>query len=211
LTKIHFSSVAEKSGIRTRKVFIYDDFKFVIFRYVTKLSVTVMFLTLEEMPHLEVTMANKTLVAYFTKGGASEEYAKIIAETLATNGHTIEISNLAHDIPDVTAFDTVVLGTGVRMFRVYRRWKKVLKQKALSSKNLFMFLSSGTAIEEPNKAVEKFLHPLLEKYNLKPKSLVSFPGKIPEKWAKLDGKKETMKPEMAEVWAQEIACQVKSK
>jgi len=115
-----------------------------------------------------LTMTNKTLVAYFTKGGASEEYAKIIAETLTTNGHNIEISNLAHDIPDITAFDTVVLGTGVRMFRVYRRWKKVLKQKPLSSKNLFMFLSSGTAIEEPNKAVEKFLHPLVEKYNLKP-------------------------------------------
>jgi hypothetical protein len=52
-----------------------------------------------------------------------------------------------------------------------------------------MFLSSGTAIEEPDKAVEKFLSPLVERYNLKPKSLVSFPGKIPEKWSKLDEKK----------------------
>ncbi len=156
-------------------------------------------------------MANKTLVAYFTKGGASEEYAKIIAETLITNGLTVELCNLTHDIPDVTAFDSVVLGTGVRMFRVYRPWKKVLKQKALSNKHLFMFLSSGTAIEEPDKAVEKFLHPLVEKYNLKPKSLVSFPGKIPEKWVKLDGQNETMKPEKAKAWAKEIARQVQSK
>ncbi len=74
-----------------------------------------------------------------------------------------------------------------------------------------MFLSSGTAIEEPDKAVEKFLRPLVEKYNLKPKSLVSFPGKIPEKWGKLDGQKETMKPEKAKAWAQEIACQVQNK
>jgi len=156
-------------------------------------------------------MANKTLVAYFTKGGASEEYAKIILETLTTNGLTVELCNLTHDIPDVTAFDSVVLGTGVRMFRVYRRWKKVLKQKALSSKHLFMFLSSGTAIEEPNKAVDKFLRPLVDKYNLKPESLVSFPGKIPEKWAKLDGEKETMKPEKAKAWAQEIAYQLINK
>jgi menaquinone-dependent protoporphyrinogen IX oxidase len=156
-------------------------------------------------------MNSKTLVAYFTKGGASEEYAKIIAETLTENRLVVEICNLAQDIPEVAAFDTVVLGTGVRMFRVYRPWKKVLKQKALSDKHLFMFLSSGTAIEEPDKAVEKFLHPLVEKYNLKPTSLVSFPGKIPEKWAKLDGQKETMTPEKAKAWAQEITRQVQSK
>jgi menaquinone-dependent protoporphyrinogen IX oxidase len=156
-------------------------------------------------------MNSKILVAYFTKGGASEEYAKVIVETLTEEGLAVEICNLAHDIPEVAAFDTVVLGTGVRMFRVYRPWKKVLKQKILSNKNLFMFLSSGTAIEEPDKAVEKFLRPLVEKYNLKPKSLVSFPGKIPEKWAKQDGQKETMKPEKVKAWAQEISRQIQSK
>lgn len=150
-------------------------------------------------------MTNKTLVAYYTKGGATEEYSKIIAKTLTANGHSVEICNLAHSIPDVAEFDIVVIGTGVRMFRVYRRWKKVLKQKALRSKHLYMFLSSGTAIEDPDKAVEKFLHPLIQKFDLKPISLVSFPGKIPEKWAKLDSEKETMKLEKAKEWAQGIA------
>ena len=153
-------------------------------------------------------MNSKILVAYFTKGGASEKYAKVIAETLTVNGLEVETCNLAQNIPDVVAFDTVVLGTGVRMFRIYRRWKKVLNQKELGNKHLFMFLSSGTAIEDPEKAVEKFLRPLVEKYGLKPKSLVSFPGKIPDKWAKPDGKKETMIPDKAKAWAQEIAHQV---
>jgi menaquinone-dependent protoporphyrinogen IX oxidase len=156
-------------------------------------------------------MTAKTLVAYFTKGGASEEYAKIIADTLTANGVAVEMSNLAQNIPDVAAFDAVVVGTGVRMFRVYGRWKKVLKQKAINTKPLFMFLSSGTAIEDPDKAVEKFLRPLVDKYNLKPVSLVSFPGKIPEKWAKKDGEKETMKPTQAKEWAQKIASQVREK
>ena len=156
-------------------------------------------------------MNSKILVAYFTKGGASEKYAKVISETLTANGLAVETCNLAHSIPDVAAFDTVVLGTGVRMFRVYRRLKKVLKQKALSGKHLFMFLSSGTAIEDPEKAIEKFLHPLVEKYGLKPKSLVSFPGKIPDKWAKLDDQKETIMPDKAKTWAQEIARQVQNK
>jgi hypothetical protein len=48
----------------------------------------------------------------------------------------------------------------------------------------------------------------VEKYHLKPESLISFPGKIPEKWAKLDGQKETMKPALAVAWAQQIATMI---
>lgn len=153
-------------------------------------------------------MTNKILVAYFTKGGATEEYAKVIAETLTANRIAVEKRNLAHEVPDVTDFDTIVLGTGVRMFTVYRRWRKVLKQKALREKRLFIFLSSGTAIEDPDKAVEKFLRPLVDKYGLKPVLLISFPGKIPEKWAKLNTQKETMNPEKARDWALKIASQL---
>ena len=86
-----------------------------------------------------------------------------------------------------------------------------MKNKTLTNKDLFLFLSSGTAIEKPDEAVNKFLQPLVQKYNLKPESLISFPGKIPEKWAKLDSQKETIKPEKAQEWAQEIARQVQNK
>jgi len=153
-------------------------------------------------------MTNKILVAYFTKGGASEKYANIIEDTLKEKELDVETINLAHNIPDIKPYDTVILGTGVRMFMVYRRWKKILKQKTLSGKNLFMFLSSGTAIEDPDKAVDKFLQPIVKKYDLKPKLLASFPGIIPEKWAKSDDQKETMKPDMAKKWAKKIASLV---
>jgi menaquinone-dependent protoporphyrinogen IX oxidase len=156
-------------------------------------------------------MKTKILVSYYTKGGASEEYAKIITETLKADRFSVDTFNLVHEVPDVATYDTVIIGTGVRMFRVYRQWKKILKQKELKSKHLFMFLSSGTAIEDPDKAVDKFLRPLVEKYDLEPKSLISFPGKIPEKWAKLDNQKDTIKPDKAKAWAQEIARQVQSK
>ncbi len=156
-------------------------------------------------------MNNKTLVAYFTKGGASEKYAQIISDTLTSNGFTVETCNLANNIPNIASYNIIVLGTGVRMFRVYRRWKKILKQESLRNKKLFMFLSSGTAIENPEKAVEKFLHPLVEKYNLMPKSLVSFPSNIPDKWAKFDDQKDTINPEKAKEWANEIAHQFQIK
>jgi menaquinone-dependent protoporphyrinogen IX oxidase len=157
-------------------------------------------------------MNSKTLVAYYTKGGASEEYAKVIAETLSKNGLAVKICNLANDLPEITTFDTVILGTGVRMSMVYRRWKKILKQKAITDKHLYLFLSSGMAAEEPDKAVEKFLHPIIQKYSLKPDSLISFPGKIPEKWAKYDNnKKVTMNPDLAKKWAEEIVGKIKSR
>jgi menaquinone-dependent protoporphyrinogen oxidase len=157
-------------------------------------------------------MKSKILIAYFTKGGASEEYAKIIAETLKIKGNMIETCNLANKIPDIADFETVILGTGVRMYRVYSRWKKVLKQKSIKEKHLYLFLSSGMAAEEPDKAVEKFLNPLVEKFNLKADSLVSFPGKMPEKWAKYDdSKKMTINPDLAKKWAEEISRQIQRK
>jgi len=156
-------------------------------------------------------MNDRILVAYFTKGGASEEYSKIIADNLTDRGFSVHTINLANEIPSVSNFDIIILGTGVRMFRVYRRWKKMLKQNELNNKKLFLFLSSGMAIEEPDKAVVKFLNPLVEKYDLKPKSMISFPGKIPEKWAKYEEKKETMKPETAKEWAETIAHQIQDK
>ncbi len=156
-------------------------------------------------------MNRKILVSFFTKSGASEKYAQIIADTLSAQGLSVEIQNLSHNIPDVAAYDTIVLGTGVRMSLVYRRWKKILKQKELKNKNLFLFLSSGMAAEEPKKAVEKFLHPLVKKYNLKPDLMVSFPGKIPDKWAKYDDSpKDKMNPNLAKTWAEQIASQVQN-
>ena len=50
-------------------------------------------------------MTNNTLIAYFSKDETSEEYAKIIAETLTENGLAVEIYNLVHDIPEVADFE----------------------------------------------------------------------------------------------------------
>ena len=157
-------------------------------------------------------MNSKILVSYYTKGGASEEYAKVIADAISTKGLSVETFNLANDIPDITAFDTIILGTGVRMSMVYRRWKKILKQKAIKEKHLHLFLSSGTAAEEPDKAVEKFLHPLVKKYDLKPDSMVSFHGKLPEKWEKYDDSQNmTMNTDLAKKWAEEITSNIQRK
>ncbi|MBN1861493.1 MAG: hypothetical protein JW840_08550 [Candidatus Thermoplasmatota archaeon] len=153
-------------------------------------------------------MTTTTIVAYYTKEGASEKYAQIIAETLRKNSIEVDFINLKDTIPDMKPYDNIIVGTGVKMFMVYRRWKKVLKQKSLKQKRLFLFLSSGTAIKDPEQAVEKFLKPQVNKYNLNVVSLISFPGKIPEKWIQPGEEKDTLKPEKAKAWAQEIAGKI---
>lgn len=150
-------------------------------------------------------MANKTLVAYHTKSGASEIYAKAISETLAVNGFQADLVNLKEKIADVATYDNIIVGTGVRMAMVYRRWRKVLRQKTIHDKRVYMFLSSGTAIKEPAKAVEKYVRPVVDKYGLKPLSVISFPGLIPDKWAKSEADRGTVKPDLAKAWAQAIA------
>ncbi len=156
-------------------------------------------------------MNQNALVAYYTKSGASEEYAQVIAKTLSSHDLSVETCNLSHDVPDTSNYDIIILGTGVRMSMVYRRWKKILKQKAIKNKQLYLFLSSGMAAEEPEKAVEKFLQPIVNKYNLKPELLVSFPGKIPDKWAKYDDSPEDkMNPDLAKEWAEKIITHLQS-
>jgi menaquinone-dependent protoporphyrinogen IX oxidase len=154
-------------------------------------------------------MSGKTLVAYYTKGGASGTYAQAIVEGLSEKGIRAEIVDLRERVPDVSGYDAVIAGTGVRMFMVYGRWKKVLKQKDLKSRKLFMFLSSGMAIDKPDEAVEKFLRPITAKYKLSPILMVSFPGMIPDKWKEPGKENDTVKPELARKWAGEIAERLK--
>ena len=44
-------------------------------------------------------MTMNILVAYHTKGGATEEYAKVIAETLTSKDQSVETVNLKENVP----------------------------------------------------------------------------------------------------------------
>ncbi|MDG6218986.1 MAG: flavodoxin domain-containing protein [Candidatus Thermoplasmatota archaeon] len=149
-------------------------------------------------------MNQRILVGYHSKGGASKTYATMIAETFISEGFSTDLIDLKERIPNVSAYDVIILGTGVRLSMVYGRWKKMLKQRSLHEKTLYLFLSSGMAMEEPEKAVEKYLTPLIKRYDLKPVHMISFPGTVPEKWAETDEQKHAVKPEKAKAWAIEI-------
>jgi len=66
-------------------------------------------------------------------------------------------------------------------------------------------------MEDPEKAVEKFLSPLLKRYDLRPVDMISFPGAVPERWAETEEQKNAVTPEKAKTWALEISTHLKKK
>lgn len=148
-------------------------------------------------------MDARTLVAYISAGGATEGYARIIAETLESRGHTVDLLDLRRErVPDLSGYENVVVGTGVRVAMVYRKGKQFLRRKDLKGRRLAVYLSSGMAIAEPEKARERFLAPLIAKYDLAPVMYDAFPGKMPTAGGKLEDRTD---PDLARRWAEALA------
>ena len=65
-----------------------------------------------------------TVILYATKSGTAKECAQLLATRLCC-----PLYDLAQTTPDLAQFDTVVLGTGVRMGQVYKPAKKFMQQQ----------------------------------------------------------------------------------
>ena len=87
-------------------------------------------------------MSQKTLIAYFSKGGAASKYAHAIAETLEEKGFPVDEVDLhTNKAPDLNEYDNVIIGTGVRIGVVYRMGKRILRRNELKDKRLAVFLA----------------------------------------------------------------------
>ena len=67
-------------------------------------------------------VSDKTLIAYVTKGGVTEEAACIIAEALRDKyGLQVDLVNLKkNSAPDLSQYGNVIVGSGVRIGKVYK-------------------------------------------------------------------------------------------
>jgi menaquinone-dependent protoporphyrinogen IX oxidase len=111
--------------------------------------------------------ANKTLIAYVSKGGATEETARKIADTLRSKFQLeVDLVDLKEQkAPHLGQYQNVVTGGGVRAGRVYGKTLKFLKND-LSGKKVAFFISSswaGTPGSYEN-AKTKFVENTLTKY-----------------------------------------------
>jgi menaquinone-dependent protoporphyrinogen IX oxidase len=126
--------------------------------------------------------AGKTLIAYITKGGATEESARKIADVLRSKYQLeVDLVDLKEQkVPDLTPYQNIVVGGGVRGGRVYGKALRFLEND-LSGKNVAFFVSStwaGTPGSYEN-AKARFVEKNLAKYpKISPVSTEAFGGRI---------------------------------
>jgi menaquinone-dependent protoporphyrinogen oxidase len=110
---------------------------------------------------------NKTLIAYVTKSGVTGENAEIISRVLKEQyGLEVNVVNLKKNSkPDLSQYDNVIIGSGIRMGMWYGKARRFLK-KNFDNKKIAIFLSSGMAglPESYEEAVSKFINNKLAKY-----------------------------------------------
>lgn len=150
-------------------------------------------------------MHNKTLIAYETKGGATEESARKIAEVLRSKfGLDVDLVDLKKKkISDCSLYRNIVIGGGVRGGKVYNNALKCLEND-FGDKKVAFFVSSGDA-GEPEKyqqAKIKFVENVLSNYpNVRPVSAEAFGGRM-----KVLGKTvfDNVNLSKVEAWAEEL-------
>ena len=146
-------------------------------------------------------MANKTLIAYATKGGVTGENAQIIGDVLKTShGFDVDIINLNENSKiDISDYNNVVVGGGIRAQRWYGKPIKFLKNNDFMGKNLVIFFSSHEAgtPKSYESAIRKYVtKKIITKLQLNPVAYEGFGGR--------GLKQDTTNPEKVKNWAEEL-------
>jgi len=155
----------------------------------------------EQAPEKE---ESKTLVAYMTKGGATEEAANVIADVLREKfGLAVDLVDLRKEPkPDIADYSNVVVGGGVRAGKVYKEALKFVEQD-LNGKRVAFFVCSGAAGNplHHDEIAEKYITKGLAAYNVKLVSKEAFGGCI-----RIFGKAvaDRRDPAKIQAWAEEL-------
>ncbi len=149
--------------------------------------------------------ANKTLVAYITKMGVTKESALKISEVLVSKyGLEVDLVDLKEQKPlDLTQYQNVVVGSGVRAGKVYGKALRFLKSD-LSGKEVAFFVSSAWAGTPGSydEAKSRFVDKTLAKYpKINAVSSEAFGGRI-KYFRKL--MVDNTDPAKVEAWAEEL-------
>lgn len=113
----------------------------------------------------------KVLIAFASKGGTSEDYAHVISSVF----ENADIVNLRKNFPTIEEYGSIIVGSGVRIGKMYDEAVRFLK-KDFRGKKVAIFVST---LEPEADAKKKYIQPLLD-YNpsLKPVSIGIFGGRM---------------------------------
>lgn len=113
----------------------------------------------------------KVLIAFATRYGGTA----LISQELAKEFEKLDLKSTVYDLksdksknwPSIDEFDGIIVGSSIKIGRWMKEPQKFLKnnEKSLTKKDkiLGIFVSCGTALEDYNEAVEKYLVNFKEK------------------------------------------------
>jgi menaquinone-dependent protoporphyrinogen oxidase len=122
----------------------------------------------------------RTLVAYASKHGSTEEVARAIGARLHDAGHQVDVRDAAI-VTDVEPYDAVVLGGSLYMGRWHADARELLRhwRAALDERPLAIFaLGSRTLDEHDVAGSRRQLDNALEHLDIHPKLVAVFGGVI---------------------------------
>jgi menaquinone-dependent protoporphyrinogen IX oxidase len=130
---------------------------------------------------MSMMKTNKTLIAYETKGGITEESAQKIAEILRRKYQLeVDLVNLRKQkVPNLDSYRNIIVGSGVRVGKAYDKALKFLENH-FGDKRVAFYVCSGDAgiPESYEKAKVKYIENVLVKYpEVKPIATEAFGGR----------------------------------
>jgi menaquinone-dependent protoporphyrinogen IX oxidase len=149
--------------------------------------------------------SGRVLIAYASKGGATAESARIIAGVLRErHGLEVDVVDLAEDKkPDISGYDSVVIGSGIRIGMWYGRARGMMKRD-FAGKRVAVFLSSMRAgkPEEYETARANYLQKGIDRWlKVKPVAAEAFGGWYIRKGVKTETNHD---PDKVRAWADEL-------
>ena len=128
-------------------------------------------------------VGKKTLMVYASKGHVTEENAHVIADILRDKYRLdVDLVDIRKNpSPDLTQHRNVIVGSGVRMGKVYKEALRFLEKNDFEKKKVAIFLSSGRAgnPKSYDDAITKYIKGTLEKHpHVKPVATEAFGGRI---------------------------------
>jgi len=126
-------------------------------------------------------MAGKTLIVYASKSGANSEAANAIADALKTTyGMDITVADLKNGSPDITPFQNIIVGSGIRATSVYKEAVDFLGRDFGDRKVALYFCCGGGGDPKTRNqsAEDNSKKALAKNKSLKPIDVVAFGGRM---------------------------------
>ena len=148
---------------------------------------------------------NRTLIAYATEGGTTEDYANAIGSVLTDEFKLqVELVNLKKDHnPNLTLYQNVIVGTGIKKFKMHKKGAEFLENTDFGDRKVVIFLSSLMPRDE---VIKKYVDVIMQKNTkLKPLAVEILGGRMKILGRTIADKTDI---EKSKIWARKIAEQL---